>query len=110
MSFGHVEFEPPISHPDGDVIKVVGYSSGDWRKVRVGDLSPVITDVQVIFKAVSLDWIPKTASVDREKKNIEDCALGIIVLYVYDTYVSHFVSKIIALHKIKGKVDNYLNY
>lgn len=65
----------------------------DWREVKGEVLKQVIIHVQMLFKATNLDMITKIVSVDKDKKNIKDCALGIILFYVFIIILSSFCLK-----------------
>lgn len=47
----------------------------------------------MLFKAMNLDMITKIVSVDKNKKNIKDCVLGIILFYVFIIILSSFYLK-----------------
>lgn len=47
----------------------------------------------MLFKAMNLDMITKIVSVDKDRKNIKDCALGIILFYVFIIILSSFYLK-----------------
>lgn len=44
----------------------------------------------MLCKAMNLDMITKIVSVDKDKKNDKDCALGIILFYVFIIILSSF--------------------
>ena len=90
MSFGRAEFkrldiqmEMSKRYLETEVVRV--------ERGRGGDLKLLIIGVQMLFKAMSLGMITKTVSVNREEKNIKNCALEYSVLCVYTCFVSHFV-------------------
>ena len=77
----------------------------DWREVKGEVLKLFLIHVQMLFKAMNLDMITKIVSVDKDRKNIKDCALGIILFYVFIIILSSLYLK--SYYTMQTKRENW---
>lgn len=99
--FGCAELK--LLHPDGDVKEVFGDRSCEIGERSRGEvLKLFLIHVQMLFKAMNLDMITKIVSVDKDRKNIKDCApWNYSVLCVFIIILSSFYLKVITQCKLQ---------